>query len=273
MQAGPELDARRVPPLSVLGPNLVRLTARQRWTAVGLPFLCSGAYFLFACLGRWPAAVLAVAALSFVTYGSTSHDLVHRSLGLPRRLNDLLLCAVELLALRSGHAYRASHLHHHARFPHTDDVEATAAGKSWLGALAEGPAFQLRLWLWAVQHARPARVWVVGEGVACVALAGLAAALWPVTAVPLVYAVLVILGSWPIPLVTAYLPHDPGGADELSQTRAFRGVVAAVLALRHLYHLEHHLYPAVPHQHWPELARRLDPYLAGTGVRPVKFWF
>ena len=77
-------------------------------------------------------------ALSFVTYGSISHDLVHRSLGLPRALNDLLLCVIELLVFRIGHAYRVAHLQHHARYPHTDDVEATAARKSWLGALAGG---------------------------------------------------------------------------------------------------------------------------------------
>ena len=46
-----------------------------------------------------------------------------------------------------------------------------------------------------------------------------------------------------------------------------------MLALGHLYHLEHHLYPAVPHQNWPELARRLDPHLRRAGVRPVRLWF
>jgi beta-carotene hydroxylase len=82
-----------------------------------------------------------------------------------------------------------------------------------------------------------------------------------------------VVGAWVIPLVTSYLPHDPGGEGELSQTRAFRGVVLAVLALGHLYHLEHHLYPAVPHHNWPELARRLDPYLRRAGVKPVRLWF
>jgi beta-carotene hydroxylase len=263
----------RLPPLAELGHDLLRVTPRQRWTAVALPFACCGAYFLLAALGWWVPAVLAVVAFSFFTYGSTSHDLVHRSLGLPRLANEVLLCAIELLALRSGHAYRAAHLHHHARFPPPDDVEATAAGKSWLGALAEGPLFQLRLWLWAVRNDRRHRAWILGEGIAGVALLGLAGGLWPITPVPLVYAALVIAGSWVIPLVTSYLPHDPHGKDELSRTRAFRGVVASLVALEHLYHLEHHLYPAVPHQNWPELARRLDPHLAEAGVRPIKLWF
>jgi beta-carotene hydroxylase len=262
-----------VPSLRELGPDLLRITRRQRLLALALPFAFCGAYFGFAAMGWWPAAVLAVVALNFFSYGSTSHDLVHRNLGLPRSANNLLLFLIELLALRSGHAYRAAHLHHHARFPHPDDVEATAAGKSWLGALAEGSVFQLRLWLWAMRNARRERAWMVGEAFACVALVILAAGLWPITPVPLVYAFLVVLGSWPIPLLTSYLPHHRDGKDELSQTRAFRGVVCSVLALEHLYHLEHHLYPAVPHQNWLELARRLDPYLKNAGVKPVRFWF
>jgi beta-carotene hydroxylase len=50
----------------------------------------------------------------------------------------------------------------------------------------------------------------------------------------LIYAVLMVTGSWVIPLVTSYLPHDPDGPTELLRTRAFRGVVASILALEHL---------------------------------------
>jgi beta-carotene hydroxylase len=259
--------------LHQLGSDLVHLTVRQRLTSLALPFLWCGTYFAFAALGWWPAAVLALVALSFVTYGSISHDLVHRTLGLPRALNDLLLCVIELLALRSGHAYRAAHLYHHARYPHLDDIESSAARKSLLGALAEGFTFQPRIWLWAVRHARHDRGWIIGEGIACVLLAGLALALVPFTPIFLIYAGLMVAGAWIIPLVTSYVPHTPEGENELFQTRAFRGVVASVIALEHLYHLEHHLYPAVPHHNWPTLARRLDPYLERAGVRAVKIWF
>jgi beta-carotene hydroxylase len=262
-----------MPSLRELGLDLLRVKPLRRWVTLALPFIWCGAYFALAAWGWWPPAVFALVALSFVTYGSISHDLVHRNLGLPRPVNDWLLCLIELLALRSGHAYWAAHLHHHARFPQPDDIEATAARRSWAGALAEGLVFQFRIWLWALRHARQVRAWVVGEGVACLALAALAVALLSVTPVPCVYAALVVVGSWVIPLVTSYLPHEPSGADELSQTRAFRGVVASVVALEHLYHLEHHLYPAVPHHNWPKLAKRLDPYLAKAGVKPVRFGF
>jgi beta-carotene hydroxylase len=63
------------------------------------------------------------------------------------------------------------------------------------------------------------------------------------------------------------------GTTELTQTRLFRGKVLSVIAAGHLYHLEHHLYPQVPHHHWPQLARRLDPHFARLEIEPVTLLF
>ena len=45
-------------------------------------------------------------------------------------LDQKSLALIELLGLRSGHAYRAAHLHHHRRFPHPDDIEGAGAHRS-----------------------------------------------------------------------------------------------------------------------------------------------
>jgi beta-carotene hydroxylase len=260
----------RKPPLAELGRDLVRLSRRQLITNLALPFAFCGAYFAFAAVGWWPPAVVSLIGLSFFTYGSTSHDLVHRNLRLPQRMNDVLLCVIELLALRSGHAYQLAHLHHHARYPAEDDIEAAAARKSWLGAVVEGFTFQPRIWLWAYRRGGEKSAWFIGEGMACVVLVTAAAGTAVVTPIFAVHVALMIAGSWIIPLITARIPHDPSAADELTQTRLFRGVGFSLIGLRHLYHLEHHLYPAVPHQNWPELARRLDPHFEAAGVRAVR---
>jgi beta-carotene hydroxylase len=231
------------------------------------------AFWIFAWSEHWILAVFSVMVLSFVTYGSTSHDLVHGSLGLKRLPNDMLLAVIEAIALRSGHAYQAAHLHHHARFPHEDDVEGRAARMSLAGALLEGVVFQFRIYLWALRNPRSRRRWIVGEGIAVLVLVASAIALVPLTIVPAVYVGLMTAGSWIIPLITAYVPHDPDAADVSRQTRAFRGVIARMVAVDHLYHLEHHLYPAVPHQNWPRLARRLDPWLKSAGVNPIRIGF
>ena len=69
-----------LPELPKLAPELMRITTAQRIFTLSLPFLFSAAYFLFATLRWWPLAVISLIALSFVTYGSISHDLVHRNL-------------------------------------------------------------------------------------------------------------------------------------------------------------------------------------------------
>jgi beta-carotene hydroxylase len=261
----------RLPTLDELGEGLRRLTPAQRIWTLTLPFLWVAAYFGCAARGLWAPAIAAAAASSFVSFASTSHDLVHGTLGLPPRVNDAFLSLIELLSLRSGHAYRLAHLHHHARYPREDDVEGRAAHMGLVGALLEGPSFHVRIWLWALRQGRQ-RACIALEGAGCVGLVLTAAALARSHPAFAVYAGLAWLGSWTYPLMTAYVPHAPAGEGPLLQTRAFRGRVAHWIAGGHLYHLEHHLYPMVPHHHWPRLAQRLDPYLARAGVRPIRFW-
>src|SRR5262249_25054529 len=161
---------RALPPLRELGLDLLRVPSWRRNLSLAMPFVWCGAYFVFAAFAWWPAAVFALMALSFVTYGSISHDLVHRSLGLPSSVNDVLLCVIELLALRSGHAYQAAHLHHHARFPHSDDVEAAVASRSLLGALTEGVLGQFRIGCWTLKNANRSPRWITGQDLACMVL-------------------------------------------------------------------------------------------------------
>ncbi len=254
--------------------DLVPITPWQRATTLALPFACAGLFFVFAAAGWWVPAVGLLMALSFLTYGSTSHDLVHANLGLSRRANRFFLSVIELLALRSGHAYRLAHLHHHARYPAPDDIEGAAAGMSLPRALLEGVTYNFKLHFWALRQPQGDKTWVRAEGWACLALlAGAAAAAAAGHWLPLLYVGLMTLGSWVLPVMTSYMPHHPAGDGPLLQTRLFRGKVASVIAIEHLYHLEHHLYPAVPHHHWPQLARRLDPYFEANQVPVTKLWF
>lgn len=263
------------PSLADLGRDLTRVARGRVAAALMTPFLLAGAYAAFAAHGLWLPAVGCVVALSFVTYGSVSHDLVHRSYRLPRRVNDGLLTAIELLMLRSGRAYRLAHLNHHTRYPDPDDdPEAAGAHGTLWQAMRAGPFFFARLWIWAARRHPRHRPRLIAEAGAIALLVGAAstAAVTGWTVVPAVYIGLAYLGTWVVPVATAYIPHAPRGATELLQTRRFRGRLARLVALDHLYHLEHHLYPAVPHQNWPELARRLDPYLDRQGVPVVHIY-
>lgn len=247
--------------------------AWRRALALAMPFAVCAAFFVCGARGWWLAALGCTMVLSFITYGSTSHDLVHRTLALPRAAEDALLCAMELICFRSGHAYRFTHLHHHASFPADDDLEAEAAKMTFVRAMFAGIALQPRLWLFAWRRARHERAWIAGEGIAVVALLAASIASIPLTPLPAVYAALMIAGSWIFPIITVWIPHIATGESELTRTRLFRGIVLELLAAEHLYHLEHHLYPRVPHQNWRRLARRLDPTFSTAGIKPVKLFF
>ena len=258
-----------VPSLDDLGRDLLRVGVARKALCLAMPFVVAALFFVFAARGWWVASVACTMVLSFITYGSVSHDLVHRNLHLPPWLNEPLLALVELLTFRSGHAYRWTHLHHHARFPASDDIEGAAAAMPWWRALLDGVTLQPRLWANALRHRGAHRPWAVAEAGTIIVML-----MFATRNVALgVYALLVIAGSWIFPFITSYLVHDPHGADELQQTRLFRGGMLSLVAFEHLYHLEHHLFPQVPHQRWPELARRLDPFFESHGVRAVRLWF
>jgi beta-carotene hydroxylase len=257
------------PSLESLGLDLLQTTVGERVRCLTLPFATCVGFFAAGNAGWWWAAAICAVLQSFFTYASVSHDLLHRTLRLPAWLNEVLLCLIEVMSFRSGHAFRVTHLHHHQKFPDVDDLEGAAARMSWWGALLDGMTAQYRLWWWALRHSQGKnRQWILGEGIAVLPWAA-----WCLThPVGMIYLVVSVAGSWVFPLMTSFMPHDANGEDPLRQTRLFRGRVVAWLSLEHLYHLEHHLYPQVPHQRWPELAKRLDPFFAEQGLQPIVLW-
>jgi beta-carotene hydroxylase len=259
--------------LTELGEDLLRTSPRQRVVALCRPAACVALFAVAAGLGWWWATPPLVFAV-FVCVVTTTHDVVHRTLGLSARATEAALFVLGLFLLESGHAYRATHTRHHGLFPHHDDPEGAPADLGLLGAICQGPVFLPRLWWWAYRHAgsgsAAARRWLLAEAAAPVAAFATGAVLWPRAPGVLVYASMVTVGSWVYPLLTVYLPHHGYGDSPLTWTRTLRGRLVPALFLELTYHLEHHLYPEVPSHHLPELARRLDGYLRGHGVRPVR---
>lgn len=260
------------PSLKDLGFDLLTLSRYQLLSTLLMPYVFCAAFFVFAFNEQWVLAVLSTMGLSFATYGSTSHDLVHENLKLTKTLNANLLSLVELISFRSGHAYKLSHLHHHKRFPHDDDVEGAASKMTFPRALLEGVIFQIRIYSWAIVHHRnrPYYPRILVEGILVILLIAGCFYSRSFTPVYFYYMCLMIGGSWIIPLVTSYFVHTPEGDIALRQTRLFRGVFFSLVAFNHLYHLEHHLYPMVPHKNWPKLASRLDTYFEMHGVKPLE---
>lgn len=258
-----------LPTLAELGQDLLATSGAQRRRALGRPFLGLAAFVLAAYLGWWWATPLIVFGI-FVAIVTATHDVVHGTLGLARWQSDVWLFLLGLVLLESGHAYRMTHRQHHRLFPSPDDPEGYPADLSFLGAVLYGPVFLVRLWIWSFRRASPAgRCWLLAEATAPATVIAVGALAWSAAPGILVYAVLAIVGSWVYPLLTVYLPHHDYGDEPLTQTRTLRGRLIPAVFLELTYHLEHHLYPQVPSHNLPELARRLDPFFAKAGVRPV----
>jgi beta-carotene hydroxylase len=246
--------------------------AIEKWSVVAIPLMTMVAYFVFATMGWYGAAFLSVFYLSFVTYGSCCHDLVHGNIGLSRKVSKFWLSVIELLMMRSGTTYRVTHLNHHQRYPDfAMDPEGRASYFSLWRTFAEGPVFHLKLILWTLKHAQARdRFWVKLEVLAIVLFYALGIALFSTFPALLVYQLAVTMGAWVIPFITSYLVHVPHQNEAVRQTKIFRGRFFRFIALDHLYHLEHHLYPAIPHCRWKDLALILNPYFERENLTAIR---
>ena len=259
-----------LPPLSVLGRDLLVTTPAQRRLALARPFLGLLAFTLAAYAGWWWLAPLLV-FLIFIAVVTVTHDVVHGSLGLTGRQAEWALFVLGSILLESGHAYRLTHTQHHRIFPGENDPEGEPARMTLWQAVLFGPLFLPRLWCWALGQTKGQpreRSWLFAEAAWALTAASLGVLLWPWMPAILVYVLLVVVGSWTYALLTVHLPHRNYGETPLTQTHTLRGRIVPALFLELTYHLEHHLYPQVPSHHLPELSRRLTPYFQEAGVEP-----
>jgi beta-carotene hydroxylase len=86
-----------------LGRDLIVVNEWRRAGSLATPFLLTIAFFLCAAKELWIGSIGCTMLLTFVTYGSLSHDLVHKTLRLPPAIDEVLLSIIELMAFRCGH--------------------------------------------------------------------------------------------------------------------------------------------------------------------------
>ncbi|WP_167090041.1 fatty acid desaturase family protein [Massilia frigida] len=271
----PSLTRRNagMPQLGTLDGDLLAVATWQRIALAALPALTLASFAALYAHGSY-LALPVVMLMHFVVTVAYMHDVAHGSAGLDARATHWVLFIVSVLVLQSGHAFRYSHLHHHAHCLEDDDLEGAPARGGLLAALLCGPLYLPRLWREAFRKIRPARDrrWMIAELATALALALLALWLTHWSSGPLVYAAMAWIGGWLYPLATAYLPHYKPGSKPLEQARTMRGAIVPALFLNLTYHLEHHLYPQVPTMNLRRLSRRLDPHFKARGLRPTQVY-
>ena len=198
---------------------------------------------LEARLPTW--ATVPFAAALFFTAFSVAHDATHGSLGLPRRVNTIVLSLSALLMLVSGHAMRRMHLLHHARTLPDADLEGRGARLPAVAALLGGPANALALRLAAFRGARRReRVVQAVETIAGVALVALA--VWTRHVPLLVHVTVALALQASMALWASHVPHHtPARVVEACKRLGF---LRSPTLLSLAYHDLHHRRPGVPCQ-------------------------
>ena len=246
--------------------DLTTLTSGQkaRELLISLPwFVVSVVLFQYG----WIVPALVAAFAFFLAGLRQAHGAQHYSLGIPRFAQDCLLSGLSVVMLSSLHALQATHMHHHRHALEPTDIESAAARMPWWKAILSGPWFILALNREGYRLAKPAkRTWIRTELILMVAYVVSVVAWAPRGLRWFTFAMIVgecLTGFFAVWTVH----HDCDPEHQLARTQ--RGWWKTALTYQMFYHVEHHLFPAVPTPRLPELAARLDsamPHLRNQQV-------
>jgi fatty acid desaturase len=220
---------------------------------LSLPWLVAS---LWLANGRVYVLALPASFMFFLVGLRQVHNAYHYALGLGRRGSDCVMFALSALMLGSMHAVQINHLEHHRHCLTEDDVEGASARMPAWKAIVAGPLFPVRLHRNAWKKARGASFrWIVGE---LILTAGVITAAVAMPVPCLRYHVLAMAAGQCLTSFFAVwtVHHDCEQPGPFART--LRGLLRNGATYNMFFHVEHHLFPAVPTCHLPQLAKRLD---------------
>ena len=184
------------------------------------------------------------------------HNAFHYALGLSRKATGWIMLLVSAVMLGSMHAVQLNHLEHHRHCLSEDDVEGASARMPGWKALLTGPLFPIRLHANALTKAHGASLaWIVVELMITMAMIASAVVFrmswlrYHVAAMAAGQCLSAFFAVWTV-------HHDCESEGMLART--LRGMFKNVATYNMFFHVEHHLFPAVPTCHLPQLSARLD---------------
>jgi fatty acid desaturase len=199
---------------------------------------------------------LPFSAFYFLTSLRQVHNGFHNSLGTNKFLTWFSLFSNSILMMVSIHAVKFNHLRHHKYCLSERDQEGKAAHMNWLGAILYGPMHMFLIHRITIKEGnRSYKKNVLAELVAICAFASI---VFYFQIHFLIYHVIVmIIGEFLMAFFAVWtVHHDTEENPSIARTQ--RNQWKNKLTFGMFYHLEHHLFPAVPTIKLPELARRID---------------
>lgn len=202
---------------------------------------------------------LPFSAFFFLTGLRQVHNGFHKSLGTNKFLTWVSLFGNSVLMMTSIHAVKFNHIRHHKYCLGDEDYEGKSAGMSWYGAIFYGPVHMFLIHKVTLQLGnKNYRRNVILELAAITLFASL---VFYFKIHFLIYHIIVmVIGEFLMAFFAVWtVHHDTHDHPDMARTQ--RTGWKNKITFSMFYHLEHHMFPAVPTIKLPELARRIDEVL------------
>jgi fatty acid desaturase len=195
----------------------------------------------------------------FLTGLRQVHNGFHNSLGTNKFLTWLSLYLNSVLMMVSIHAVKFNHIRHHKYCLTEDDYEGKSAGMAWYGAILYGPIHIFLIHKITLQLGNDKYVKNMLFELASIGIFTFLVFYFKIHF--LIYHILVmIIGEFLMAFFAVWtVHHDTEKSPEFARTQ--RDGWKNKVTFSMFYHLEHHLFPAVPTIKLPELAKRIDAAL------------
>jgi len=193
----------------------------------------------------------------FITGLRLNHNACHYAVGVSKKANEYVLFLLSILMLGSMHAVQVNHMRHHKYFPEPEDIEAMSAHKPALVAFLIGPFFPILLHIKALQVGSLfQKRWIRLELLANV--------FWVYTVFNVLnfnflkyHIVVMLIGQSMTAFFAVWTVHHDCDSEK-HIARTIRNDLKAKVTFNMFFHLEHHLFPAVPTCHLHLVAKRMD---------------
>lgn len=202
---------------------------------------------------------LPFSAFFFLTALRQVHNGFHHSLGTGRFLTWLSLYLNSILMMASIHAVKFNHIRHHKYCLAEEDYEGKSAGMTWYGAILYGPVhmFLIHKVTWQLGNNKYRRNMLLE--LASIAVFAFLVFYFRIHFLQY-HIIVMVIGEFLMAFFAVWTVHHDTH-EEPSMARTQRKGWKNTLTFSMFYHLEHHLFPAVPTIKLPELAKRIDDVL------------
>ena len=215
---------------------------------------------------EWWLLALVATFFFFTAALRQADDCYHRTLGVEKLATEAMLFFLSITMLCSTHAIRHTHLNHHRDPLGDSDVEGNWACLPWYQAILGGGIFSIMIQWFGLTHGSSRNRMLVGFDLLLI-FAVIATAFITMHPVLMYHVLVMILANIMVGFFAVWSVHH--GCDEVVYARSERHPLINLLTFNLLYHIEHHLFPAVPTNHLPTLAKRLDVAAPQWTQQPV----